>query len=110
MKKIKKLYDSKGRLLEEIIYDECGKIIESISYEYEPPSSPFLFPSIKDLPKEEPEEFILNEQGIDSTNSSKEDSETSNLYPEEPSGIYLIIISAVIIMIILAVVIASRAH
>lgn len=103
MKKIKKRYDNNGRLLEEITYDESGKIIESISYEYAPPSSPFLFPSLKDLPKEEPEEFNLNEQDIDSTKISKEDSETNDQSSDDgcfwPTLIICIIFLIVFIMI-----------
>lgn len=89
MKKIKKRYDNNGRLLEEIIYDDSGKIIESISYEYAPPSSPFLFPSLKDLPKEEPEEFTLNEPDKDSVTNSKEKPDTNTLPPEPPDDGFL---------------------
>ena len=82
MKKIKKRYDKSGRLTEEIVYDENGEIVESTSYKYEEPPTYLSFPNLKDIPKEEPEEFNLNEQeDINNTESANEDSDEISFWP-----------------------------
>lgn len=105
MKKIKKRYDKNGRLTEEIVYDENGEIIESTSYEYEEPPSYLSFPSLKDAPQEEPEEFILNEPDKDSVTNSKEKSDTNTLPPEPPDDGYLwpTIIVCLVLMAVFAI-------